>query len=111
MILAPASDDLGVRCPPTRALRTDLIDHHFEVREAIGAFMSAPTTAARAEVQRGVHSFLAAEQALLAAERTLADGDETERDAQLLAAPPSAEQRHESTRHPRSSRGASTPLP
>jgi hypothetical protein len=82
MALAPAS---GLSCPSS-PLRTDLIDRHFEVREAMGVFISAPTTAAWVEVQRAVHSFLAAEQALLAAEPSLADGDEDERHAQLLTA-------------------------
>jgi hypothetical protein len=94
MTLAPTSDELGVQCPPSSTLRTDLIDRHFAVREAIGAFMSSPTTAARVEVQRAVHAFLAAERALLDAEPTLADRHETESDEaqgdeggeQLLAA-------------------------
>jgi len=86
MTLAPAFNDLGVQSPPYSALRTDLIDRHFEVRVAIGAFLSSPTTAARVEIQRAVHSFLAAEHALLASELTSDDGDEAERDAQLLVA-------------------------
>lgn len=65
---------------------TDLIDRHFDVREAIGDFMSAPTTEARVAVQRAVHSFLAAERAVLAAEPALVDGEAAEREAHLRAA-------------------------
>jgi hypothetical protein len=84
---SPASGELDLHLRFDGTSRTELIDRHFEVREAIGAVMSAPTTASRAEVRRAVRSFLAAQRALSgAADPTLADDDHDERQAQLLTA-------------------------
>ncbi|MBI2704787.1 MAG: hypothetical protein HYX32_05795 [Actinobacteria bacterium] len=55
------------------------------MRDAIGVFINAPTTAARVEVQRAVHSFLAAGLSLLPADPNLS-ADDDDPDAQLLTA-------------------------
>ena len=67
-----------------RSARAQLIDLHFEVRNAIAELLAAPTTAARVSLQRATHRFLAAERALAGRGDLGSHVDVAERRAKLI---------------------------
>ena len=67
-----------------RSARSQLIDLHFEVRNAIAELLAAPTVSARVSLQRAMHRFLAAERALASRGDLGSHVDVAERRAQLI---------------------------
>ena len=67
-----------------RSARSQLIDLHFEVRNAIAELLAAPTVAARVTLQRAMHRFLATERALASRGDLGSQVDIAERRAQLI---------------------------
>ncbi len=72
------------RNEPDRSARSQLIDLHFEVRNAIAELLAEPTVATRVTLQRAIHRFLAAERALAGRGDLGAQLDVAERRARLI---------------------------
>ena len=71
---------------PSRSARLQLIDLHFEVRDASAELLSTPSGTARVCLQRAIHRFLAAERLFASMDEAVISGADFEAQrADLLA--------------------------